>query len=132
MNKFKVGDDIVRVDNPEAWAPIGYKVKVLGGYLYISHSGVRVGIVDSDWALIEPKYPNEPHVHCAEIIEWAKGADIERWRTVKWGPASDPSWRTDVKYRVKPPEQTELEKLEAQAIKLADYIAFLKGNSNGN
>jgi len=47
---------------------------------------------------------NKPHIHCDLIKLWADGAKIEYLSCVdsKWFAAGEPSWNTDIKYRVKP------------------------------
>lgn len=43
------------------------------------------------------------HKHKALILQWADGAEIERYQPIddRWVPCENPTWRFDVVYRVK-------------------------------
>lgn len=45
----------------------------------------------------------KPHVHCDCIKAWADGAEIEmECASGKWMLETDPTWRADYNYRIKP------------------------------
>ena len=74
------------------------------------------------------------HKHHDLIIAWAKGAEIEYQflNFPTWKSAKNPSWFTDYKYRIKPTEPTELEKLKAEHRAMGKTIDKLtKGLANG-
>ena len=67
-------------------------------------SNIKVGdIVDT----------SKHHPHHDLIIAWAKGAEIETQTNdgTGWHSIENPIWRIAYKYRIKPTEPTELEKL---------------------
>jgi hypothetical protein len=53
MRKFKVGDEIVRVDTKASWAHIGYTAAVLEGYQYLGKDFCVKRIFDHQWELVQ-------------------------------------------------------------------------------
>ncbi len=53
MKKFKVGDEIVRVDTKASWAHIGYTAAVLEGYQYLGKDFCVKKIFDHQWELVQ-------------------------------------------------------------------------------
>jgi hypothetical protein len=53
MNKFKVGDEIVRIDCKTRWAPLGYAAEVLEGYHYFGKDGIEKRLFDHQWELVQ-------------------------------------------------------------------------------
>lgn len=122
---FKVDDRVecTSIMNPQSSLILGkiYTVTQVLWNDYLRLSGER----DIHWT------PNQftklvPHVHCDLIIEWAHGAVIEfEIRSGNWADASTPSWREDLKYRVKPettPKEHKILKIELEMRKLADEL----------
>jgi hypothetical protein len=56
MNKFKVGDKIVRVNVDTNWAPLGYKTTVLESYEYMGADSEVTPINDCNWEIAKPKW----------------------------------------------------------------------------
>lgn len=83
-----------------------------------------------------PAYPNPPHVHEDLIIEWARGATIQRYSNPlkRWVDCEDnkPSWSPDAKYRVKPsnPHQDKIEEIENTIAELQQKVKELKDETN--
>jgi hypothetical protein len=75
------------------------------------------------------------HKHHDEIIAWAKGAEIEfELETPKgkrWASVTQPNWFKEYKYRVKPTEPTELEKLIKEHRAMGNSIRKLEEQANG-
>ena len=95
------------------------------GLVFIT--GFHGGFIASNFELESPKYPNPPHKHADVIIEWAKGADVEKWGelSMKWLRSSSPIWNTCVDYRVKPTQsqkEIKIAKLEAKLVKLRSEL----------
>jgi hypothetical protein len=53
MSKFKVGDDIVRVNAKASWAHIGYTATVLEGHQYLGKDFCVKRIFDYQWELVQ-------------------------------------------------------------------------------
>jgi hypothetical protein len=53
MNKFKVGDEIVRVNTKASWAHIGYTAIVLEGRQYLGKDFCVKRIFDHQWELLQ-------------------------------------------------------------------------------
>ncbi len=53
MNKFKVGDEIVRVNTKASWAHIGYTATVLEGHQYLGKDFCVKRIFDHQWELVQ-------------------------------------------------------------------------------
>ena len=109
MNKFKVGDRVVRTGTTN---PFHNMVKGNTYTVdYVSQSGheIRVRGSISIWGgryfAPETAYPNPPHKHCDVMIEYARGADIEVQEHEKgrWHPANCLCWNPRRAYRVKVP-----------------------------
>ena len=53
MSKFKVGDEIVRVNTKASWAHIGYTATVLEGHQYLGKDFCVKRIFDHQWELVQ-------------------------------------------------------------------------------
>jgi hypothetical protein len=53
MNKFKVGDEIVRVNTKAGWAHIGYTATVLEGHQYLGKDFCVKRIFGHQWELVQ-------------------------------------------------------------------------------
>lgn len=77
-------------------------------------------------------YP--PHIHCKEIKAWADGAIIQYYSTLLegWTGAfnNTPAWNINCKYRVKPDNFEEIQKIEKEIAglekKMVNDILILK------
>jgi hypothetical protein len=56
MNKFKTGDEIVRINTSTVYAPKGYKSKVIDGYKYYDKDGDASHIIEMCWELVATKW----------------------------------------------------------------------------
>jgi hypothetical protein len=56
MSKFKVGNEIVRINDLRDDIKIGFKTIVRTGYCYKTPSGELVDIIDRNWELANPKW----------------------------------------------------------------------------
>jgi hypothetical protein len=56
MNKFKAGNEIVRINNLRDDIKIGFKTIVRAGYCYKTPLGQLVDIIDRNWELANPKW----------------------------------------------------------------------------
>ena len=124
MRKFKTGDKIVRVDNHQGHAPLGFTAVVTDNHAYLDVDGDTIPIVEDLWELAEDT--SAYHKHHDLIIQWAKGAEIEynspmldRWTEVA---LNRPSWNEDTEYRIKPPvpktDKERIAELEARVAEL--------------
>jgi len=140
MNDFKLGNKVRVLEKADGGdVPVG-TVDVI---TFVHPDGaVRVGDSSCNWFLggaggkielvkTEPVYPNPPHSHQKLIIEWADGADIQRFGTSSelWDDVTTPAWNPNVKYRVKPDVTTVDPRLELLNEKLAELnkaVAYVK------
>ena len=53
MSKFKVGDEIVRVNTKASWAHIGYTATVLEGHQYLGKDFCVKRIFEHQWELVQ-------------------------------------------------------------------------------
>ena len=141
MKEFKVGDE-VRVlkmanggDVPVGTIGVITSVGKFGAVrvgtggmfnYFLGGAGGKIELVKT-----EPVYPNPPHSHQKLIIEWADGADIQRFGTSSelWDDVTTPAWNPNVKYRVKPDVTTVDPRLELLNEKLAELhkaVAYVK------
>jgi hypothetical protein len=56
MSKFKVGDEIVRINNLRHDIKIGFKTIVEPHYYYMAPTGEFIKIIDKNWKLSKPKW----------------------------------------------------------------------------
>jgi hypothetical protein len=94
------GDVLVGTTDFITWVDSDGSVEV-GNGMYNYFLGTNGGKLE----LVKPTYPNPPHIHQKEIKAWADGAQIQWFGKIgkKWyGCDNKPSWRTDLRYRVKP------------------------------
>jgi hypothetical protein len=56
MSKFKVGDEIVRINNLRHDIKIGFKTIVEPHYYYMAPTGEFIKIIDKNWDLSKPKW----------------------------------------------------------------------------
>jgi hypothetical protein len=131
---IKVGDIVERRNGAT------YRGKLRNRVKSISTCGKYLQVDDGDgdgWAINQFKlapcvYPNPPQMHQKEIIEWAKGAQIQYFST----PSEDwhyidgtPKWYLKVRYRVKPdvPDvDPRLELLNEKLAELNKAVAYVK------
>jgi len=128
MKEFKVGDTVRRMEDFSGDLPIGQVVEVSRvDKNLLMVKGHNSWFCVDNFDLCGPKYPNPPHKHADVIIEWAKGADVEKWGelSMKWLRSSSPIWNTCVDYRVKPTQsqkEIKIAKLEAKLVKLRSEL----------
>ena len=112
MSTFKVGDIVERKDGFLHLGILKNEVTSVSDNGYsIRFNGDRWNVKASEFKLSEDTRNHHPHHDL--IIAWAKGAEIEsQVMTGKsWNSVVHPSWFKHCKYRIKPTEPTELEKL---------------------
>jgi hypothetical protein len=56
MSKFKVGDEIVRINDLRTDIKTGFKTVVRNGYCYKTPTGELVDIINKNWELVNPKW----------------------------------------------------------------------------
>jgi hypothetical protein len=110
---IKVGDIVELKDGTPYLDKLQNEVTSIsycGDYLRVNEN-TRGGRVSQFKVVLEDK--SKWRKHHDEIIAWAKGAEIESQcpNDKKWDSVTHPSWFKKYKYRVKPSESTELEKL---------------------
>lgn len=120
MNKFKVGDKVVRSDMDLTW-------------VHSQHA--KTLFEDGDiFKLVEDT--SKHHKHHDSIIAWAKGAIIQYYNEARnaWFDVycNNPLWSNSVRYRIKPAEsdvrQQKIDHIESEMRKLADQLNELKSN----
>jgi len=123
MNKFKVGDKVVRTSDPYCVLSVGTKAIVTGvkdrGELRLL--GSKNCWDQERFKLEEAETAERPHKDV--IIAWANGVDIQ-FRTdscEKWGDINNPCFHKNYQYRVKPVD-SEKEKQIASLKKAIDEI----------
>jgi len=130
MNKFKVGD-VVELESGNT-----HRDKLQNTITSISDCGgfIRVnneynGTHYTSFKLVDT---SKWHKHHELIIAWAKGAEIESCgkNGKKWFSVNNPNWYIDFKYRVKPSETAELEKLIAEHKAMGETIRRLTEEQN--
>jgi hypothetical protein len=145
MSKFKVGDPVRVISNPESVktsCEFNSKMSETKGTVQVisevkDYSGsTRYRLKDCHgWNYIKGwltlhNYPNPPHKHNAIIKEWADGANV-RGRVsddADWFYPTHPQWLLDHQYEVVPPKtdkQLKLEKLQKKADEVAAEIREL-------
>ena len=122
---IKVGDIVERKDGEEYLGKLHNEVTSIsdcGEFLRVN--GNLRGTNIDQFKLVDT---SNWHKHHDEIIAWAKGAEIEYQflNFPTWESAKNPSWFTDSKYRIKPTEPTELEKLKAEHKAMGETIRRL-------
>ena len=128
---FKTGDVVKRIGDDCGGIVTGETYVVYDiddGNVYLSgHSG---SYSPCYFDLVQPIYPNPPHVHAELIKAWADGAEIEfKNMHDEWKDTGPPIWYCDMDYRIKPAKSArdeQIEELERQALNLATEIANLK------
>jgi hypothetical protein len=129
---IKVGDIVELINGTK------YKGKLRNKVKSISTCGKYLRVAGGDgWAIDQFKlapceYPNPPQMHQKEIIEWAKGAQIQYFSP----PSEDwhyidgtPKWYPKVRYRIKPdvPDvDPRLELLNEKIAELQKAMAVIK------
>jgi hypothetical protein len=74
MSKFKVGDNIIRINDAVYGQRAGFKAIVDANYCYESSNSVRCKIIDENWELSKPKwtiYNNT--LHWSQLSDKQKG-----------------------------------------------------------
>lgn len=116
MAKFSAGQKVVCIDASDTDGELicgeVYEV-MLRGVDYYDHCVKIAG--SSHWnearfTLYEPKKEimnnasKIPHIHAEMIIAWAGGAEIEYLNYISdgWLPVKDPTWNTELQFRIKP------------------------------
>lgn len=140
MNKFKIGDTVVRTDCSWKNCREGDRYTVC----HVDSSGLVLTEVQGTYSAISFEvvidYPNPPHKHAALIKAWADGATIQLWSDAKASGGKDgwmdchnnyTSWLSD-SYRVKPNKDIKIEELEAQLLEIHAELGKLKESSDGS
>ena len=130
MKNFKAGDKVVRTGMTRRGIQCGKEYEIdrmascgdlyLKGHSFLCH--------ESQFNFV-PEYPNPPHVHAEFIKAWADGAVIQLGTGRDWQDLVHPSWDVDLVYRIKPTksnDELKLEKMEADALALAEDIRSMK------
>lgn len=134
MREFKVGEEVVLTRDywPCDKGEVLTVTDNFKGRCYVEVTS-KGGLDLIPKAYLKHKCPNPPHKHMKEIIEWAKGADIEAYQTgTKSWSSVTPNWSTHHEFRVKEPTQPKTERelkiedLEAQMADIAKQIKELK------
>jgi hypothetical protein len=111
MRKFKVGDEIVRVNNGERYAPLGFTTIVNTLYHYTDTEGETLVVLDNLWALaFAPNWtPENNELPWGELTDVQQGAFLlckhRRSKLVfrglgkNWDTVGTPSWRSGMVYR---------------------------------
>jgi len=125
MNPFKVGDLVTRKSSIDNRIRTITSISNCGKFIKFKGSNYGNPFYES-YELAEDT--SKHHKHHDLIIAWAKGAKIQSYIVCDgWIDTPEtPSWLLNVRYRVKPVEVTELEKLEAEYKELGEIIKKLK------
>jgi hypothetical protein len=124
MSKIKVGDTVERINGDFYGGNLHNVVTSIsdcGQYLRVNGESFHGKCISMFKVVDTSKW----HKHRNLIIAWAEGAEIEFKNCsvdAKWKKLITPSWINGTQYRIKPSEQTELEKLEAKYKELGDAI----------
>jgi hypothetical protein len=107
------------------------------GYMYLPLANINTEFLDlkvyNQPVVEQANCPNPPHKHADAIIEWAKGADIERLEASGVWIVCTPHWYLHTEYRVKPAKtkkQLEKEALQEQLANVEQETALLKQKIN--
>jgi hypothetical protein len=77
MRKFKVGDEIVRVDTKASWAHIGYTAAVLEGYQYLGKDFCVKRIFDHQWELVQEAAKSKWTIY-NNTLPWSQLSDKQK------------------------------------------------------
>ena len=134
MNEFKAGDRVKKKNgiifsNGEMVVTVDHIRP--DGTIWFEETGTYC---PPESLTLANEYPNPPHKHRDLIIAWANGAEIECYKHTedKWVGSSNPLWKPDLEYRIKPTkskQQLEIESIENEMRKLADRLNELKASS---
>jgi hypothetical protein len=106
MSKFKEGDKIIRTEEDQPWAPLGFESVVDCNYLYTSFDGFDIEVVDEHWELAEDTSKPVTEEYEGNVYEIGKryaftdnlplGDDftVSRLNFI-YAPSSDPSYVFD-------------------------------------
>jgi len=130
MNKFKVGDYVVRIKSEHEGVYVGNSHVVRSvGDMGIKLEGLNFWHSRESYKLSTSKH----HKHHDLIVAWAKGAVIQCRNATslgmkEWRTNTVPQWDEDLEYRIKPtdPNADKINELEKKARLLADEIAKLR------
>ena len=132
MSEIKVGDIVELKDGAEYLGKLHNEVTTIsdcGTYLRVNEN-----VTGTHCRWFKVVDTSNYHKHHDIIVAWAKGAKIESQSPydTRWNSVKSPCWFKDYKYRIKPTEPTELEKLIQEHKAMGKTIDKLtKGLANG-
>jgi hypothetical protein len=77
MRKFKVGDEIVRVNTKASWAHIGYTATVLEGHQYLGKDFCVKRIFDHQWELAQEAAKSKWTIY-NNTLPWSQLSDKQK------------------------------------------------------
>lgn len=120
------GDEITLTNRKGDW----HKFTGSNYFHYGMNGGLYSNGKTSDHDIVDvhesnsPNKPSNKHVHYDFIVAWANGAKIEYSNDDKiWKIVANPSWHTDVSYRIKQEEQVVIP---------VEFLMKIKGNKTGS